>query len=106
MMRILCTHIKYYGKKTRTNQYLTHKEITELSKFGECLVSLVPGFVFFVPLAIEEHKDQNKQHYIYIFIYIYIYIHTRGILACYFAQFEKLVCHINARAAYVKNVQD
>ena len=44
-----------------------------------------------VPLAIEEHKDQNKQ----------LYIFSR-----YFARFEKLVCHINARAAYVRNVQE
>jgi len=57
-----------------------HKEITELTKFGECLVSLVPRysflfiFLFFVPLAIEEHNDQNKQ----------LYISSR-----YFGRFEK-----------------
>jgi hypothetical protein len=70
-----------------------HKEITELTKFGECLVSLGPGSLppppF--PLAIEEHKDQNKQHYIY---------------ARYFAPSEKLAFHISARAAYVKNVEE
>ena len=42
-----------------------HKEITELTKFGEFLVSLVPGSFYFVPLVIEEYKDQNKQHYIF-----------------------------------------
>jgi hypothetical protein len=56
----------------------------------------MPGIIgsrgfFFVPLAIEEHKDQNKQQYIF---------------ARHSARVEKLVGHINARAAYVKNVQE
>jgi hypothetical protein len=44
-----------------------------------------------VPLATEEHKDQNKQHYIFV---------------RYFARFEKPAFHINARAEYVKHVQE